>query len=448
MSPIPLNAVGKSETLTFNPISGNQKPEVMSKIKELLLNCSTAIDKAHSNAAYAHQYKIQVDRFLAKNEVKNDDETIDYEKSKSKVNFHLVPGGVPEVVPEVVPKVVPDKYYVGNHYNWSDFLADYVGKWTMDPKWNNTSDYVFVGRYANYNDVKNDIKDTGVETFKDSGQFYGKFEEGNRKSGVYTWLDTKTKSFYMGDLNDNINGHGCLQRIDGEKIEFIFGLFQNNNMPVSYVLKKDKEISWVVSDVATILNENDISQISHFLNKVSKDYEKLGIWEDTIQKLEDKTGLNRTSLYTTAALALAGVGFWAYKKYKKSSTQKNKALSRGEKAAITRKKNKAAKEAAASVSVSGSNSASAMEDNAGSGSASAMGSNVAAGTRKNKSASKSARRSEAAKKGALTRAAKKAAKAANVKVEGSNVKVEGSDAVWRSPAENKEDESKAVESKV
>jgi hypothetical protein len=423
MSPIPLNAVGTSETLTFNPISGNQSHDVMSTIKELLLNCSTAIDKAHSNAAYAHQYNTQVDRFLAKNVVKKTDTTIDYEKSNSKVNFQLVKEKDPTI------------YYVGNHYNWSDFLADYVGKWTMKPEWNDDSNYVFVGRYANYNDVKNDIKDTGVETFKDSGQFYGKFEGGNRKSGVYTWLGNSTNSFYMGDLNDNINGHGCLQRIDGSKKEFIFGLFQNNNVPSSYVLKKDKEIHWVDSNNATKLNENDISQISHFLNKVSKDYDKLGIWEDNIQKLEDKTGLNRTSLYTTAALALAGVGFWAYKKYKKSSTQKTKALSRGEKAAITRKKNKAAKEAAASVSVSGSNSASAMEDNAGSGSASAMGSNVAAGTRKNKSASKSARRSEAAKKGALTRAAnkaaKKAAKAASVKVEGSNV-------AWSSPAESKD----------
>jgi hypothetical protein len=412
----------------------------MKALNVVLSSCRNAIDMAHSNAREAFKHQQEVQRFLTSKTVftDTDKKTVDYTITNPKVNLTRLQGG--------------KMFYIGNRNNWSDIVSEYVGKWTMNERWAESSNYIFEGKHIHVGD---DLKDSGVETLSHDF-FYGKFAKGYRTSGVYTWSND---SFYMGDFgNGEVHGFGCLKQVlpdltDGS--QFIFGEFNDNNLPTSYISKRGEKIYWVSGGNSSELSVDQASQISYYLNKVTEDFKQLGLWTKGLHKLEDKTGLNRTGLYGIAALALAGVGFWAYKKYKKSSTQKTKALSRGEKAAITRKKNKAAKEAAASVSVSGSNSASAMEDSAGSGSASAMGSNVAAGTRKNKSASKSARRSEAAKKGALTRAANKAAKAANVKVEGSNVKVEGSnvkvegsDAVWRSPAENKEDESKAVESKV
>ena len=419
----------ESVSVNFERATTDQLPEgQLEKLKTVFVNCFDAIKKAHANGKEAFRHQQEVQRFLTSKIVKiSDSIPVDYATTNPKVNFTELSGNM---------------FYVGNHKNWLDFASEYVGKWTKKEQWNNASDYIFEGKHIN---VGKDLKDSGVETLE-SDHFYGKFAGGKRTSGVYTWSNG---SFYMGDFKDgNVHGFGCLKQVLPTPDEFIFGNFNNNMLPESYISKRSDKIYWVSSGTPTELSNDQASVISHYLNKVTEDFKQLGLWTKGLHKLEDNTGLNRTGLYGIAALALAGVGFWAYKKYKKSSTQKNKALTRGEKAAITRKKNKAAKEAAASVSVSGSNSASAMEDNAGSGSASAMGSNVAAGTRKNKSASKSARRSEAAKKGALTRAANKAAKAANVKVEGSNVKVEGSDAVWRSPAENKEDESKAVESKA
>jgi len=399
----------------------------MKELYDVFSSCRNAIDKAHSNAREAFRHQQEVQRFLTSKTVFTD-KTVDYDKSNPKVNFTRVKGG--------------KMFYVGNRKNWSDIASEYVGKWTMKEQWGESSDYIFEGKHIHVGD---DLKDSGAETL--SGDlFYGKFATGYRTSGVYTWSND---SFYMGNFKDgNVHGFGCLKQVLPtpyvDEYEFIFGEFNDNNLPKSYILKKGGKIYWVSRGNSSELSVDQASQISYYLNKVTEDFKQLSLWTKGLHKLEDKTGLNRTGLYAIAALGLAGVGFWAYKKFRKSVTQKIKALTKAEKAAITRAKNKAAKAASASVSASespsGSNSA--MDDNSGSGSASAIGSNAdPAVTRKNKSASKSAKRSEAGKKGALTRAANKAAKAANVKLEGSI-------GAWSSPAESKEAVSNDVESKV
>jgi hypothetical protein len=408
----------------------------MKELYDVFSSCRNAIDKAHSNAREAFRHQQEVRRFLTSKTVftNTDKTTVDYDKSNSKVNLTRLQGG--------------KMFYIGNRKNWSDIASEYVGKWTMNERWAESSNYIFEGKHIHVGD---DLKDSGAETLK-GDHFYGKFATGNRTSGVYTWSND---SFYMGNFKDgNVHGFGCLKQVltdlaDGS--EFIFGEFNDNNLPKSYILKRGGKIYWVSGGNSSELSVDQASQISYYLNKVTEDFKQLGLWTKGLHKLEDKTGLNRTGLYAIAALGLAGVGFWAYKKFRKSVTQKIKALTKAEKAAITRAKNKAAKAASASVSASespsGSNSA--LEDNSGSGSASAIGRNAdPAVTRKNKSASKSSKRSEAGKKGALTRAANKAAKAANVKLEGSNVKLEGSIGAWSSPAESKEAVSNDVESKV
>ena len=443
----PLDPIA-SVNVNFKEVSEGLDEIGMKTLNEVLSNCRNAINTAHSNAKEAFKYQQEVERFLKKNTVnKSDNESVDYDKSNLKVNFKALENGM---------------YYVGNRDNWIDFASEYVGKWTKNSNWGEVSDYIFEG---NHTLVGDDLKDSGVETFNNGDKFYGKFAQKVRTSGVYTWSNA---SKYMGNFsNGNVNGFGGLMRHTPESTEtkpvdeFIFGEFSNNNLPKSYILKRDDKIFWVSLSTTTELSKFQALKVSYYLHKITKDFDQLGIWTKAMHELENKTGLNRTGLYAIAALGLAGVGFWAYKKFKKSTTQKNKALTKAEKARITRAKNKAA---AASASASDSNSASAIDGNSASGSASAMESNVSApaATRKNKSASKSATRKAAAVKAAATRAANKAAKAANVKVEGSNVKVEGSNmkvegsnmtvegsnAVWSSPAESKEDESNATGSKV
>jgi hypothetical protein len=446
----PLDPIA-SVNVNFKEVQEGLDEIGMKTLNEVLSNCRNAINTAHSNAKEAFKYQQEVERFLKKNTVnKSDNKSVDYDKSNPKVNFKALEGGM---------------YYVGNRDNWMDFASEYVGKWTKDYNWREVSEYIFEGKHTLVGD---DLKDSGVETFNNGDKFYGKFAQKVRTSGVYTWSNT---SNYMGNFgNGNVNGFGGLMQNTPESTEakrvydFIFGEFSNNNLPKSYILKKGDDFFWVSQSTPTKiskLSKLQANEVSYYLNKVTKDFKQLGIWTEGLHKLEDKTGLNRTGLYAIAALGLAGVGFWAYKKFKKSITQKNKALTKAEKARITRAKNKAA---AASASASDSNSASAIDGNSASGSASAMESNASApaATRKNKSAIKSATRKAAAVKAAATRAANKAAKAANVKVEGSNVKVEGSNmkvegsnmtvegsnAVWSSPAESKEDESNATGSKV
>ena len=423
----PLTPVA-SVNVNFKQVSEGLDEAGMKTLYEVLSKCRDAIEMAHSNGKEAFKYQIEVERFLKKNTVfESDNKSVDYEKSNPKVNFKALETGM---------------FYVGNRDNWMDFASQYVGKWTKEKKWGDKSDYIFEGKHIHDG---HDLKETGVETLKDD-LFYGKFAKGIRTSGVYTWSNT---SNYMGNFQSgNVHGFGCLKRKSStsEVDEFIFGEFSNNYLPKSYILKRGKSIDWVSNNTSTELSKDQASHVSYYLNKVTEDFKQLGIWTEGLHKLEDKTGLNRTGLYAIAALGLAGVGFWAYKKFRKSITQKNKALSKAEKARITREKNKAEKAAAVSASASDSNSASAIEGNSALGSASAMESNASApaATRKNKSASKSATRKAAAVKAAATRAANKAAKAANVKVEGSNVKVEGSNAVWSSPAESKEDVSNAT----
>ena len=444
----PLDPIVVSVNVNFKEVSEGLDDAGMKTLNEVLSSCRDAINTAHSNAKEAFKYQAEVKRFLKKNTVlKSDNKSVDYDKSNPKVNFKALEGGM---------------YYVGNRDNWIDFASEYVGKWTQNKEWEKESEYIFEGKHIHDGD---DLKDTGVETFNNVDKFYGKFAKGVRTSGVYTWSNT---SNYMGNFgNGNVNGFGGLMQNTPESTEdkrvydFIFGEFSNNNLPKSYILKSGNKIFWVSLSTTTELSKLQALKVSYYLHKITKDFDQLGIWTKAMHELENKTGLNRTGLYAIAALGLAGVGFWAYKKFKKSTTQKNKALTKAEKARITRAKNKAA---AASASASDSNSASAIDGNSASGSASAMESNVSApaATRKNKSASKSATRKAAAVKAAATRAANKAAKAANVNVEGSNMKVEGSNmkvegsnmtvegsnAVWSSPAESKEDESNATGSKV
>ena len=427
-----------SVNVSFKEVQEGLNDTGMNALNIVLSNCRDAIETAHSNAKEAFKYQQEVKHFLGKNTVKKSDKSVDYDKSNPKVNFKALEGGM---------------YYVGNRDNWMDFASEYVGKWTLTEKWDDTSKYIFEGKHIHDGD---DLKDSGVETFNNGDKFYGKFAQKVRTSGVYTWSNA---SKYMGNFNDGkVHGFGGLMQNTPESTEakrvydFIFGEFSNNNLPKSYILKTGDGFFWVSQSTPTKLSKIQALKVSYYLHKIKKDFEQLGIWTKAMHELENKTGLNRTGLYAIAALGLAGVGFWAYKKFKKSITQKNKALTKAEKARITRAKNKAEKAAAASASASDSNSAS--------GSASAMESNVSApaATRKNKSAIKSATRKAAAVKAAATRAANKAAKAANVKVEGSNVKVEGSNmkvegsnmkvegsnAVWSSPAESKEDESNAT----
>ena len=441
----PLDQIIVSGSVNFKEVQEGLDDAGMNTLNIVLSNCRNAIETAHSNAKEAFKYQQEVERFLEKNTVKKkDNKSVDYEKSNPKVNFKALQGGM---------------YYVGNRYNWMNFASEYVGKWTKNSNWGEVSDYIFEGKHTIVGD---DLKDSGVETFKNGDKFYGKFAGTSRTSGVYTWSNT---SLYIGNIqNENVNGFGGLMQTTPESTEdkrvyeFIFGEFDKRTLPTSYISKIGDKIYWVSNKTPTILSNDQASQVSYYLNKVTENFKQLGIWTEGLHKLEDKTGLNRTGLYAIAALGLAGVGFWAYKKFRKSITQKNKVLSKSEKAAITRAKNKALKDAAASGSVMESKSASGMEENSGSG----MESNVssAAGTVKNKSAAakgaatrknKSALRKAAAAKGAATRAANKAAnvkvEGSNVKVEGSNVKVEGSNAVWSSPAESKEAESKEAESK-
>lgn len=442
----PLDPIA-SVNVNFKEVQEGLDEIGMKTLNEVLSNCRNAINTAHSNAKEAFKYQQEVERFLKKNTVLKQDKSVDYDKSNTKVNFQALENNM---------------YYVGNRHNWIDFASEYVGKWTQNQEWEKKSEYIFEGKHINVGD---DLKDSGVETFNNGDKFYGKFAQKVRTSGVYTWSNT---SNYMGNFgNGNVNGFGGLTQKTNESskdkpvYDFIFGEFSNNKLPESYILKRGDDFFWVSQSSSTKLSKLQAKIVSYYLHKITMDFDKLGIWTKAMHKLEDKTGLNRTGLYAIAALGLAGVGFWAYKKFKKSITQKNKALTKAEKARITRAKNKAA---AASASASDSNSASAIDGNSASGSASAMESNASApaATRKNKSAIKSATRKAAAVKAAATRAANKAAKAANVKVEGSNVKVEGSNmkvegsnmtvegsnAVWSSPAESKEDESNATGSKV
>ena len=436
----PLDPIMVSVDVNFKEVSEGLDEEGMKTLNEVLSKCRDAIETAHSNAKDAFEYQQEVKHFLGKNTVKKSDKSVDYDKSNLKVNFQALEGGM---------------YYVGNRHNWLDFASEYVGKWTQNKEWEEKSVYIFEGKHIHDGD---DLKDSGVETFNNGDKFYGKFAQKVRTSGVYTWSNA---SKYMGNFsNGNVNGFGGLTQKTNESIKdkpvynFIFGEFSDNNLPKSYILKRGDDFFWVSQSTPTKLSKFQAYKVSYYLNKITTDFDKLGVWTESLHKLENKTGLNRTGLYAIAALGLAGVGFWAYKKFKKSTTQKNKALTKAEKARITRAKNKAA---AASASASDSNSASSSDSNSASGSASAMESNASApaATRKNKSAIKSATRKAAAVKAAATRAANKAAKAANVKVEGSNMKVEGSNmkvegsnAVWSSPAESKEDESNATGSKV
>ena len=280
---LPLELI-ESVSVNFEKATTNQSDSVNLKtLKTVFFNCFDAIKTAQANGKEAFRHHQEVERFLTSKIVKiSDSIPVDYATTNPKVNFTELSGNM---------------FYVGNHKNWLDFASEYVGKWTMNKQWGEESDYIFEGKHIN---VGKDLKDSGVETFKGSGQFYGKFEGGKRKSGVYTWSNN---TFYMGDFKDgNVHGYGCLKQVLPTPDEFIFGNFNNNTLPTSYISKRPDKIYWVSSGTPTELSNDQASVISHYLNKVTEDFKQLGLWTKGLHKLEDKTGLNRTGFYAIAAL--------------------------------------------------------------------------------------------------------------------------------------------------
>jgi len=292
-------------------VKDNLSVDTMTKIRELVKNCSDAISEGHLNAREAYKYKKQLETFLAKNSVFNDKQ-IDYKNTNPKVNYE-----------EIMDNKEKKYYYVGNHDRKFDIATDLLGRWTENKNWMENSDYVYEGKWKT--DSKNDIKVMGVEQLQQQQQtFYGKFEEGKRTSGVYVWTNDK----YIGKFDCTIKGYGCYKLGDA----YIFGKFTTDNyktkLPDQYLkVDKDSEISWNINNEATQITNEDKANVLKILDleKVKSEIKELSQWEKTFQELEEKTGFNRTSLYATAAFAalgIAGVGIWAYKKLMKRRRDK------------------------------------------------------------------------------------------------------------------------------
>ena len=347
---------------------------MMERILTLAKNCNDNIITAFKNAALAHKYKNQLDTFLERTECKVG--------TKYKVNCNYIDFGKGQI-------------HMGNG-NTLSLFADYLGKWIGPDKYIYEGKYrnlEEVSKLANTDSQKDTgVESLGLEQHF-YGKFTDK---GARESGAYTWnngdykylgqfdnnyikgfgcwqvipetnadanADTKADGTKAdgtkadgtkADANANADG----TKADGNNIEskggdgdavqkkkyiYIVGKFENNsdkiNMPDEYLrFDDDGVICWCYKynnkpkmDQLTKTNKAQLSK-KFDLNVMKKKFNELSTYESVMNNLENFFGVGRTGLYATAALGVAGLGYYAYKKLLKkqkkdssSSSHKNPA---------------------------------------------------------------------------------------------------------------------------